>query len=557
VPSPVAEALPGHRAGSTGFRATDAITVALLVGAALLLRIWLLPSFDVISIDGTGYASAASRLLDGDFSLLARYGLYPVLIAIVHLFTPNLQLAGQLVSAIMGAFLIIPVYALGLALYNRRVALCAALLVVSWPDIANLSSEVLTQATYTTLITAGIFFTWRGFTANLPRTTLLAGIMLGLALLTRTEALILPGVLLGTLAATGAVPCHSPRCWLRLLIPFGSVFLLFLGINLILVHEATGRWQLAVKTSGALRDGLMYYLDLADYSMPPELSQVSYWTVIRHFPGYIPYSLLKNLRETWQMMLSWPLWLVALAGFLAGGWQWQRARGRLFLTATLAPYLVIVLFYYVGPGYYQPYLPILLLWVGNGLDRGAELVAASPWGTRYQRLCTTVPLAVLTAGILAGNNVVHLYTVHKTPPPPSPTRQLDGRVVQKELGLMADRFLPAGKLMTRWARTGFYADRDWALIPAAGNLDNLLAEARSQGVRFLIVDPMAVNNCPQLEPLYEPAREVLLLGRALEPQVKYVSEFNIQPHPGVVLFLLYRDQKQVTAAIYEILPEDS
>jgi len=546
----------GH-SGINALLSSNKYLVCLLVILALAYRFWLIPSFHVISVDGTGYAEAARRLMAGDHSLLARYGFYPVLVAGAHLFIPNLELAGRLVSAVMGGLLIVPVYALGRTFFSRTVAICAAVLIIGWPEMVVWSCEVMSQSTFMTLTMTGILLVWRGSSQKSRGTMLLAGIVLGLAYATRTEALLLVVALLA--APVAAQVWGDPSVRRRavlLLLPYLAGFLLILIPNLLLVHEATGKWQLAVKTSGALRDGLLYYLQMAEYEMPPELNHISYLGVLRSYPGYIPYSIAKNLGDSLRMMLPAPLWIAAAVGFLVGGWNREVILHRLFLLSSFAPYAVIIVFYYVGPEYYQPYLPVLFLWVGQGLAAVTDCVAATALGARYRRILAVAPLPLLVAVIMTTNNVYSKVTGNDVVITQyTPGQSLDGRLVQKELGLMADRYLPEGKIMTRWARTAFYADQEWASIPATGSLDDLLRTARLEQVRFLIVDPMAINNCPQLVPLFKPAEEVVHEGLAPEPQVKYVDVLNIQPYQGFRLYLLYRDQKMVTAAVYEILPD--
>ena len=532
---------------------TDILVVSGLVVAALALRLWLIPNFDVISSDGTGYALTAQKLLHGDVSLLYRYGFYPVLIAIVHLFTPNLELAGRLASAIMGSLLIVPVYGLSKALCNRNVAISSALLIVAWPEMVTLSCDVLTQTTYIFLIYSGIYLTWCSFDSGSTGGVLLSGTVLGLAYMTRTEALILPVALM---AAPLLRLQHDRANLLRFTQLFGVYgfgFLLVLVPNILLIHHATGAWQLAAKTSGALRDGIIYYLNKPHHELPPELESIGYWQVIKSYPGYFAYTLKKNLLDTWRMMLPLPFWLLAALGFLASGWDRQSIQKRLYLLSTLAPYLVIVFFFYVGTGYYLPYLPILFIWAGEGLLTFDRLI---PWRRLSSRLhprLASIPLSL----IIVITFVTYTYCLQIPRPAPVQYRpgEVDGRIIQKELGLMIKKILPPGKLMTRWVRTGFYAERDSVGIPERGTIDDVLAEARSNNVRFLLIEPMTVNNRPQIAILNEPAQAAVGNDLPSEPQVKYFAQYQVQPHPGFLLYMLYRDQRGVAAAIYEILPE--
>lgn len=554
--APATLAMPTAVAASNGplLRRADIIIVAVCVIAALSFRLWLIPNFDVISSDGTGYATTAQRLARGDFSLVYRFGFYPVLIALAHLVVPDIELAGRLVSAIMGSLLILPVYGLGVTFFNRSVALCASLLVISWPEMIGLSCEVMTQTTYLFLVASGILLSWRSFGSNSRQGALGAGVVLGLAYMTRTEAVILPLALLAApLLRQFFTGCNHAQT-VKLLAGYALGFLLIAIPNILLIHEATATWQLAFKTSGALRDGLMYYLKLPNYKLPPELDQVGYWEIIRHYPDYFAYTLQKNLTASWQQMLPVPLWLLTALGFMAGGWHREQTLARLYLATTFAPYLVIVVFFYVDAGYFLPYLPILFLWLGQGLAVGDRWLQRINIGPPLSRILAHAPPSVIIVALVMGSQLVRQIPQPATAAQ-NPTDSIDGRIVQKELGLMVKRSLPPGKLMTRWVRTAFYADRDTAGIPERGSIQEVLTEARQNKVRFLLVEPMTVDNRPQLATLFEPAQALLSMDPPNEPQVKYLAQYNIQPYPGFYLYLLYRDQKRVTAAIYEIRPE--
>ncbi len=526
---------------------------SVLVLCALCIRLWLIPTYEVISVDGSAYAVSAKRLTSGDFSLLAYYGFYPVLVALAHLIVPDLELAGRLVSAIMGSLLILPVYFLGMTFFDRRAALYSASLIIAWPEMVGASCEVMTQSTFNTLMMIGVLFLWQGFSVKSWRRSLLAGLALGLAYATRTEAIVLVVALcLPPLAAALVRKTDWQVVFGKVICPLFCGLLLILIPNLLLVHEVTGTWQLAAKTSGALRDGLMYYLELAPYELPPELATVNYWDVLRNYPGFIPYSIAKNLTITWQTMLPLSCWILAFIGFCADGWKQQAFIKRLYLAASFTPFLIIIIFYYVGPEYFQPYLPVTFLWIGRGLSTCEDRLLAVKLPQQLKLRLSSAPLSLIIAAALTVGTTYKL--VHPRNNPPQTTGELDGRIVQKEYGYMMKKFLPEGKIMTRWARSAFYADREWSEINSRETIPELIATAKKNNIRFLLIDQMSIITCPQTVHLLEPATELLNLPLPQEPQVKYMENINFRIHPELQLYLLYRDQKRVVAAIYQFLP---
>ncbi len=129
--------------------------------------------------------------------------LYPALIAALHPFVAaaagpgptSWRLTAQLVSALASVLLIFPVHRIARILFDRRIALLAAALVVLYPHMAELGHETLADS----VGLLGIFSAlWFGICAWLkPSTRLgaLSGVVAGLGYLARPEAILVPPAL--------------------------------------------------------------------------------------------------------------------------------------------------------------------------------------------------------------------------------------------------------------------------------------------------------------------------------------------------------------------------
>ncbi|HEY5975716.1 MAG TPA: glycosyltransferase family 39 protein [Geobacteraceae bacterium] len=526
----------------------DIIATAILFLTALLIRLYLLRSFDVISTDGTSYARAALALKSGDVSGISVYGFYPVLIWLANILVTDVELAGRLVSVTFGSLLVVPLYLLGTALYSRPVAIAACLVSMVWPSLLGWSCEVMTQATYTTLVIGGVYLVWRMFRDNAPTWGCAAGALLGLAYLTRPEGILI--LLAAPLAPYLLSYRELPSRWRPLAGYLGSFLLLFC-LNIVLVRQATGHWQLSAKTGSALTDALQYYLGIPDMNYIPNYQAKGYLDLLRDYPGFLSTNIIKNSREALQTMLPIPLWLLAIAGFLTGGFSRMANIRRLFLLATFTPLLVIVAFYYIGPEYTQPYLPVLLVWAGAGvISLGDALVRKlKPADSRWPARVTIPTVTIVAAAFFMGSLLVRQLPARATDTPYNP--EMDGgRRDQKNVGLILKQQLPPGKIMTRWARIAFYAEREWVNIPNTSH-DEIMKAARASKVRFLIVDGELINYRPGLSP------ELFRLFGPEFPQ-KILSTNTVRTArvvPGLLPYFIYRDPSSTGVAVYEIVPD--
>ena len=516
--------------------------------AAFLVRLYFLPFYRVISADGVGYVTAARSLLQGNFSLLTIYGVvYPSLTAAVSCFGINTETAGRLVSAFTGSLLVFPLYLLARDFFNRAVGIIACILIIAWPSLRSWAGEVMTQSTYITLLVTWYWLLWQAYRRGSVRWGVGAGIVAGLSYLTRPESL----VAFACMAPILLFPCGTERPPRRRFILAASSaggFILMLVPFVILVHDVTGHWQLAGKTGATLADALSEYLGRPDLKNEPGFQGIGIMDVIRDYPGFIGQNMVKNLGKTMSTMVPWYFWALAAFGSAVGGWTRDKVTERLFLLASFAPLVIIIMFFFVGPEYLQPYLPVLFLWVGQGMQ-SVERLLLLPFSSRQGVLASfpRIPVAVIAASILS--IISFVGQVPKDRNKPYHFEDDGGRYDQRRIGTLLKQHLPPGsKIMTRWGRISFYAEMENSGMPQAG-LAETLAAARKNGVRFIIIDGMLLNARPQYEPLFAPlvsSPESILYNPG--------SSGELSPVAGLRLFLLYKDPSSLGVAVYELVP---
>ncbi len=526
----------------------DLLVIGVLVLLAMAFRVYSLQFFHVISTDGTGYVDAARDLSRGDVTGIGINGFYSVLIWLAGRVITDLELAGRVVSLILGSLLVLPLYLLGRELFSRQVAFCASLLAVAWPPLVASSCEVMTQASYDLILLAAIYLVWRMFRKPSPTAGVLAGLCIGLTYLTRPE-----GVLLFLLVPLPLLYYHAREVrgnWPSL-VAYVAGFSLLFGLNALLVHHVTGEWQLSAKTDSALNDALSYYLKMPDLNYVPGYEPKGYLDIIVDHPLFIWTNILKNTRDMAAILPPW-LWLMIGVGFCSGGFTAERNLVRLFLVSTLAPLGVLIVFYYVSAGYTEAYLPAFFLWASSGLSTLERVAAEKLAGSRgegWGRIAGRLPLAVALA---TGYAVLLLSSQVREDVPDSAYHwEMDnGRREEKHIGLLLKDKLPPGKIMTRWARIAFYAEREWVNIPAGVDFDSVIMTARENGVRYLVADGVLYSNRPALgTEIFEP----LMDGEI--PAGTYAMTDPTLRTRGLIPVLLYKNPRSFGVVVYEIPPE--
>jgi 4-amino-4-deoxy-L-arabinose transferase-like glycosyltransferase len=533
-------------AGNT--RKFDLYTILALLIAAFCVRLYSLQFFHVISTDGTSYALNARAFAHGDLHGIGTSGFYPVLIAAANLFINNLETAGRIVSLVFGSFLVLPLYLLGKNIFSRKIAIAASLIAIVWPSLVASSCEVMTQATHTTLQVSALYIFWHAFKKPTALNGSLAGIMIGLTYLTRPESILLFATMPLALLILNYRDLLKNRA---LIASYCGSFLVLFVVNMILVHHTTGEWQLSAKTDSALNDALSYYLKIPDMTYIPGYEPKGYLDILKDHPDFIWKNSIKNLKATWDTMFSPLLWLFFAVGFFTGGFDREKNSVRLFLLSTFAPIAVLIVFYYISSGYIEAYQPFMFLFAAAGVAYIEEKLTGQL--SRFQPAQSfdaiqRAPLLLATAFIYAV--IIFAPQIRKDISDADYRFEMDnGRRAEKHIGIILKNNLPPGKIMTRWARIAFYAEREWVNIPAETEFEEIIKSAKESGVKFLIADGMLYSNRPKLGmELFTPFTD------RNKPSGLFIMSDRDSRVKGLIPILLYHNPESVGVIAYEIPP---
>ncbi|MBN1679288.1 MAG: glycosyltransferase family 39 protein [Anaerolineae bacterium] len=178
-----------HLARACVTHRSDALTVALVTLAALIVRVWRLSTALHVMIDELHFIDAVIRLWDYPDTRLLMY--VDHIAAFTHIFpyfqTWTVELLGpdldgvRLTSAIVGTATVPALYLLARALYDRQTALIAAVMLAAFPPHIHFSRLALNNIADPLFGVLALAFLARGLKTNRPGDYVVSGVMLGLA----------------------------------------------------------------------------------------------------------------------------------------------------------------------------------------------------------------------------------------------------------------------------------------------------------------------------------------------------------------------------------------
>jgi 4-amino-4-deoxy-L-arabinose transferase-like glycosyltransferase len=477
---------------------------AVVVGLALRIAIGL--TDDAPSTDETAYLRSGISLVNGHgFVRNGRPELHfppfvPLLLSLASKVFPNPHTGTVVLTCVASTALIVP-----LALLARRITGHVAGGVTAW--VAALGPGLSTtlvnrgagsEAEYVLLVVSAVWLVVAAADRR-GRGRLLrvagAGLLVGLAYLTRPEGLFVAGPL-GLAAVVLAVrqgrdtgrAGWRPR--LRAAVPVAAAFAVPLLACVVpyaaYLHGNTGHWELSAKTQDVsieawdaiargdrrARDQELYRLDATGLHLPTGRSSLP--ALARDDPsGYagILWSNVGTLAEEVvnpQQILAWlllplPLWALAAVG----AWRHRRSGAVALLLAVGALPVATALAFFVQPRY-------LLMAAGLGTVLvGAGVAALS---SRWRRSVVAGAVALLVLSSVQGFDGEAGWG--------HPSDQTDHMLAGRWI---AAHTRPGDRIMARSMVVEYYAHRPTVAIPDA-DYAHILRFARHYGVQYLVLD---------------------------------------------------------------------
>jgi 4-amino-4-deoxy-L-arabinose transferase-like glycosyltransferase len=383
--------------------------LAAILVTGFALRLAAVLSFKgAIDPEGSEYARIAENLMSGHgYTGIATPGtqllfppLFPFAIAATSLVTGQAELAGRLVSLVMGTLLVVAVYLIALHLYDRSTAYVAALLVAVHPYLVGFSSTLNCEITYLTLALLGVYWSFRSLRESRTRAFVLAGAFFGLAYLTRPEAALYALVVLGvTLTYVFLTDRRAFRRVALRAIGLPVAFAVLAVPYVLWLHVQTGQWRLEGKTpnnyAAAFRIATGATLEEATFGVEPDLTErgariVSNLSAIQT-TAFDAHDLLTYLRARTKVVVKYLLTVPTLTGFGAPAlvflalyglfsrpWRREVAAEQLILLAILGITSAALLFaYFMTDRFLLMFVPVLIVWAARGIGELARWTAST------------------------------------------------------------------------------------------------------------------------------------------------------------------------------------
>ena len=463
-----------------------------------------------------------------------------------------LMAASGVLYVVFGTLLVFPIHGIARRLSGRGAGLTAAAITAVYPALtAGIPLwGTLTEPLYLLLVAAAWWAWLVALETYRLRMYALGGLLVGLAYLTRSEALVylVAGAgILGLLQAVfppGAGQGRRQRALVG--IALGAlVFLLVISPYLIVLHGLTGKWQLAEEAGSTYVSarGLAYgdvaAFDRATWGLDPASGEVYLFSPTSEGQGLLdairanPKAFARQLRANWEDLIAtvfsgklipWPLTGLMALGLFARRWDRPRLRGELLLASSLAGPLSFLPFF-IQDRYVVGALLPALVWMGAGAAwLGTWLVdslaAPAPQQTEgpRRRWPGVVPAAAVVVALLLASPSLRaaLHQTNSFQP-----GHLAAARALRDFGAAAEDVV-----MTRYPAIAFHAGTRWAPTPAAP-WAQVVAYAQSKNARFLAVDGWETKLRPQLAFLLQPdsapppLRHIATLDGGAGPVVLY------------------------------------
>ena len=552
----------------------DFFILCFLVLLSFLIRALSLHFFHFIasgggSADSIAYAISGKNLFSGKglsyqgTVQLVHPPLYPILIGFSWLLTNNLEFSGQVVSAIAGGLLVIPVYYFAKAIYGRRVGLVSALFAAICPILVYGSTETFSESLYTLFLISSIALTWKALSSRNLLWISLAGLTIGLSFLTHPLGILfvpifLVFLFLSRFLMAGATLRSVSKKAILLLASFIIVCLPYW----IFLHGHLGRWSLSGNTNYAN----VHWYKLRSQGMGPE--EIEFKTVDARItsgvspstprssdpsggifgyylsnPGELSERFMRNLRDAFleiekiaELLSISPFALKAilgvaglfiLLGFIRMFWKRKLTVRELYLAFIFLSLSIFLLFRFEHR-YFYAYVPLLLIIIARitvEVERWLER-KISPWNT----VCGSISGFLLTGILIVAMVSFSVYLIPKKKELVPYEYKIMGQWMKENIDDIENKIV-----MSRKLGVPFYAGTRYQPV-YYGEYPGLIEYAMSRKVDYLVIDDWVIPKT--------------------RPQFAFLLEEN-KNHPGLEMVhtVRHKDRKAILYKVLGSFPE--
>jgi 4-amino-4-deoxy-L-arabinose transferase-like glycosyltransferase len=443
------------------------------------VRVYMFFSTYVIARDSVLYMGMADLFLEGRFLEALKYitpPFYPLLLAGMKLAISDPEIAGKLVSLLLGTCAFFPLYYLGKRFFEQKVVFIGLFLFALHPYLVRYSAEVLSESTFIFLSIAGFWMLWKGWEEKQYLFCALAGFILGLSCLTRAQGLIWIGVILAVPLAFSFLrqgkEIDKRNLWISFLVAAFFFFIVIFPYSYFL-QRLTGEWTIRQSGASSILVGTGYS------------QQQGLWGAIITLLGH-PLLLVKKLG--WNMgcfflllpeTIHYPFFFLLVVGLVAWRQTERYLKGELYLAIICLVYILGHCLLYLKVRYLLPIVPFALFWAGQGFWVTVSWV---------QRFCARyIPKVMGQHRALVVTALLICFAAATALPKTLLPQRLE-KLDRKEIGhRIAALFQRRPVILASDARIGFYAQGEVVIIRKVMTFTEFLEYAHSNKVDIIVM----------------------------------------------------------------------
>jgi 4-amino-4-deoxy-L-arabinose transferase-like glycosyltransferase len=453
----------------------------LLLIVAFGLRLYAVLMARAIAVDSAFYGFMARDFIRNDYVKgLSQpfHPFYPLLIALIAPDTAHVEIAGRLISLVLGTATLLLVYYLAKEVVDQKAATFAALFYCFHPHLVTFSGMFLSEATYWFLLTLSVFLFWIGLKRNKILEWISSGFFLALAYLTRPEGIGYLVVFVVWILIAGGLR----KGWGKKIVLVSGllfVFAVFALPYVIYVHHETGRWMISKKAQDAQTRLLVWTTEgkgaIETGAIRTQTPPRNGWRVpgpVRNMVRYGPSTAYRYLRG-----YHYALWIFLLFGLIRK--RQQDVQAELFLASIILFHILsLATFTSSSQRFSVPVVPLSLFWAGAGVltFRGflkRNIPSLEKWLVGW--IIVTL-LFQLVQGL-------------------QPERK--HREEQRQIGLWLKEVTPKDAvIMSNSPIEAFYAEREFLSLSSGTSTikgkertyPEIMESARAKGVRYILIN---------------------------------------------------------------------
>ena len=408
----------------------DLKPLSVIFTSALMLRlgyVFFLPQPPMV-FDAARFLGTANALLTGDLTPMAREtlevwgpGYLVFLTGLLGLNSGDVWLV-RLLQAGLGALTCVIVFKIALLVSDRRAAWGAALLAIVYPPLVLFTGRLLAETLSIFLLWLGMWLAISALPRTLARRLAFAGLVFGLAALTRPRFLpFLPFLVLAVLFASKAK--WSRRMFYTACVA-APIFTLLVAWNLLQRQVGANPIVGSAGVSFVLADGWgmmspTYKGWLPDYGTG---TPSWFWKMMRQEPLYLLLSPLNLIfyhlwfaEDAWRELGTFKNALdfiqrgIVLLAFGGMGLGLARCRQYLLLYAVLCGFILTAPLKQIEVRHTLPILPVLFVFASAACVQIWDWAHATKRSQRIFLLCATVILTIVVVGLTETRVLFQLF----------------------------------------------------------------------------------------------------------------------------------------------------